>query len=492
MSGNRFSDEPPSSLGGRTIQRSPSFSGEGRERAADHLFLVLEGARPLSGGARFSLEGVDEVRIRRGSTRGWTRDKDGPRTILSLKLPDGLLSSSHGRLVRNPAGWTLVDDGSTNGTFVDGTKIQARALSDGASFEMGAAHFILRVGIPTPEDASVDVESENLISRKHGAASLLPSYAATLASFARVAMSGLSILFLGESGTGKEVLASAAHALSGRKGPFVPVNCAALTATLMESQLFGHMKGSFSGALRDEPGFVRASDGGTLFLDEIGDLPTASQAALLRVLETREVVPVGSTRAIPVDLRIVSATLQSVGALRPDLHARLAGFTHTLLPLRERMEDLGLILGQLLERAAGERASSLKLTPEFGRALMAHDWPLNVRELNQALGVALALAHGTTLDVEHVPASIRLGDDREEREGSSSNAAPAPPVERPRASTPPPPIPEDDASLRALVLAQLEAHSGNISDVSRALGKTRMQIHRWMKRFAIDPASFRN
>jgi DNA-binding NtrC family response regulator len=156
------------------------------------------------------------------------------------------------------------------------------------------------------------------------------------------------------------------------------------------------------------------------------------------------------------------------------------------------MEDLGLILGQLLERAAGERASSLKLTPEFGRALLAHDWPLNVRELNQALGVALALARGTTLDVEHVPASIRLGDAEREGEGTPSNPPPAPVAERPRASTPPPAIPEDDASLRALVLAQLEAHRGNISDVSRALGKTRMQIHRWMKRFAIDPESFRS
>src|SRR5262249_54080196 len=158
--------------------------------------------------------------------------------------------------------------------------------------------------------------------------------------------------------SGKEVLASAVHKLSGREGPFVPVNCGALTDTLVESQLFGHTKGAFSGAVKDELGFVRASHGGTLFLDEIGDLPAASQAALLRVLEMREVTPVGSTRAVKVDLRVVSATLKSVGALRPDLHARLAGYTHALAPLRDRREDLGLVLAEVLTRAAGSRAPS--------------------------------------------------------------------------------------------------------------------------------------
>ena len=472
----------------RTVRRDSPDSGVGGDvRPVDQLFLVLEGARPLAGGARWSLAGVDEVRIRRGSVRAAARELDGTRSVLSIKLPDGLLSSSHGRLVRNGDAWTLVDDGSTNGTRVDGERVDARVLTDGASFEMGAAHFILRVAMPTPESAARDLDSDKLMGREYGIASLVPAYANELASFARVALSGLSILLLGETGTGKEVLAAAAHRLSGREGPFVPVNCGALTATLMESQLFGHMKGAFSGALRDEPGFVRASDGGTLFLDEIGDLPGPSQAALLRVLETREVVPVGSTRAVPVDLRVVSATLRTVGSLRPDLHARLAGYTHTLWPLRERAEDVGLIFSVLLARAKGESASTYKLTPEAGRALLAHDWPLNVRELNQALGVALALGQTTTLDVKDFPASILgvAGD-------APASDAPAPSrPEKPAAAAPPPSIPTDDASLRALVVAMLETHRGNVSDVSRALGKTRMQIHRWMRRFEIDPETFR-
>jgi DNA-binding NtrC family response regulator len=472
----------------RGADKSP---GRSAMRPVDQLFLVLEGARPLAGGARWSLEGVDEVRFRRGSSRSASREKDGERSVLALKLPDGLLSSNHGRLVRSTAGWTLVDDGSTNGTFIDGVRVQAKAVTDGTCFEMGAAHFILRVGSPTPEDAPADLESANLIGRAYGAASLIPAYAEELAAFTRIALSGLSVLLLGESGTGKEVLASAAHKLSGRSGPFVPVNCGALTATLMESQLFGHMKGSFSGALRDEPGFVRAADGGTLFLDEIGDLPAPSQAALLRVLETREVVPVGSTRAVPVNLRVVAATLKSVGSLRPDLHARLAGYTHTLLPLRERMEDLGLLLAELLQRSAGERASSLKLSPEAGRLLLDHDWPLNVRELNQALSVALALTRGTTLERNDFPASLSGGSSSERQERDSQTAPAAAAKEEAPPVGPPPSIPDDDASLRALVLTMLDAHAGNISEVSRALGKTRMQIHRWMKRFDIDPTTFR-
>jgi transcriptional regulator of acetoin/glycerol metabolism len=131
----------------------------------------------------------------------------------------------------------------------------------------------------------------------------------------------------------------------------------------------------------------------------------------------------------------------------------------------------------------------VKLSPEAGRTLLAHDWPLNVRELNQALSVALALAHGTTLEMKDLPASVSGAvSARQERDGE---AAPAPRMKEEAPMAPPPPIPQDDASLRALVLSMLERYEGNVSDVSRALGKTRMQIHRWMKRFDIDPAAFR-
>src|SRR5262249_4252107 len=160
----------------------------------------------------------------------------------------------------------------------------------------------------------------------------------------------LSILLLGETGTGKEVLARSLHALSQRPGPFIAVNCGAIPENLVEGQLFGHVRGAFSGALKDEPGLVRAAQGGTLLLDEIGDLPASSQAALLRVLQESEVRPVGSTQTVKVDVRIIAAThrpLESLikgNAFRHDLYARLAGFRFELAPLRKRKVDLGLLI----------------------------------------------------------------------------------------------------------------------------------------------------
>src|SRR5262249_43426020 len=158
------------------------------------------------------------------------------------------------------------------------------------------------------------------------------------------------------------------HAISGRRGPFVAINCGALPPSLLESQLFGHVKGSFTGARRDELGFVRSAEGGTLFLDEIGDLPLPAQAALLRVLQDREVVPVGGTRPMRVDVRVIAATNKPLEALclegefRTDLLARLTGYQHTLVPLRQRLEDFGLLVGDLLQRATLSGAKDVRLS----------------------------------------------------------------------------------------------------------------------------------
>src|SRR5437588_230906 len=168
----------------------------------------------------------------------------------------------------------------------------------------------------------------------------------------------IPVLLLGETGTGKELIARAVHDLSGRTGPFLAVNCGALPETLVESELFGYRKGAFSGAYEDRPGLVRSSDKGTLLLDEIGSLPLPAQAALLRVLQEEEVVPVGATRPLRVNLRVVAATHEDLGVLasqelfRADLLARLSGFTLDLPPVRERREDVGLFLTSLLRKLA--------------------------------------------------------------------------------------------------------------------------------------------
>jgi DNA-binding NtrC family response regulator len=236
--------------------------------------------------------------------------------------------------------------------------------------------------------------------------------------------------------------------------------------------------------MREELGFVRAAHRGTLFLDEIGDLPSASQAALLRVLQEGEVVPVGTTRPIDVDLRVIAATHRPVesltesGAFRSDLLARLRGFTHRLPPLAARREDLGLIFGDILERVAGERAPSFRVTVEAARALVRHAWPLNVRELHQCIVTSVALARDGIIDLRHLPETI--GADALETT-SPDPTAPEPP----RTMTP------RDAKLLDALVAELTTHRGNIAAVARAMGKATAQIHRWMKRLGIDPNQYR-
>jgi DNA-binding NtrC family response regulator len=234
--------------------------------------------------------------------------------------------------------------------------------------------------------------------------------------------------------------------------------------------------------VKDEVGFVRSAHGGTLFLDEIADLPLGSQAALLRVLQNGEVTPVGSTRSVQVDVRIVAAThrdltgLMAEGAFRRDLYARLAGFTHSMPPLVQRREDLGMLIGVLLARHASGAVPSL--LPEAARGMFSYAFPMNVRELEQALAAALVLSAGDPIALSHLPETIQ---------GAASVSAPL----LPAASAPPGPrSADDDRSYRALVQA-LQETRGNVSETARRMGKARQQIQRWLRRFELVPESFR-
>jgi transcriptional regulator with GAF, ATPase, and Fis domain len=261
------------------------------------------------------------------------------------------------------------------------------------------------------------------------------------------------------------------HALSGRAGPLVAVNCAALAPTLLESQLFGHKKGAFSGANDDAPGLVRAADRGTLFLDEIGELPLAAQAALLRTLAQGQVLPVGGTSAVPVDLRVVCATnrdlkaMAAAGTFRGDLLARLQGLVFELPPLRERLPDLGLLVSALVRRHSPE-PEKVRLEPDAARALARYRWPFNVRELDQTLAAALLLAGSGPVALAHLPEELRDG---------------------PHTPVTPQLFGAEEQELRARLVALLVEHGGNLSAVARVLGKGRTQIVRWVQRFGIDP-----
>ena len=226
-----------------------------------------------------------------------------------------------------------------------------------------------------------------------------------------VAVSDSSVLVYGESGTGKELVARAIHHYSGRgRGPFIVVNCASMPEPLLESELYGHVKGAFTGAIRDKAGKAEAADGGTLFLDEIGEMPLAIQAKLLRFLEQKRIERVGSTESIEVDVRILAATNRSLperirkGQFREDLYYRLNVVSIDLPPLRERKDDIPLLVARFLTRP--ESTQTQEIGQETMKLLERYDWPGNVRELKNAVEHAMLLARGAPIRPEHLPAHI--------------------------------------------------------------------------------------
>jgi DNA-binding NtrC family response regulator len=442
-----------------TITASGSMEDSLETPVRPWLFQVFRADRPGAPPSRHSLHGVREVQLGRG-TPGWRREGQ----TLHLAVDDARMSSAHARLTPALHRFAIDDLGSRNGTLVNGAKVSRAVLADGDLLEVGHTFFLIR-HLPTP--AGTREDEEVVLADPPGLATLRPDLAAQMARLRLAAASEEPIVVLGESGTGKELVARAVHALSRRGGELVAVNCGALPEAMVEAELFGHKRGAFSGAVADRAGLVRSSHAGTLFLDELGDLRSSSQAALLRVLQERQVTPVGADRPLPVDLRVVSAThrpldeLTASGAFRADLLARLRGFTMRLAPLRERREDFALVLAGLLARRGVGR---IEMSVSAARQLLRHDWPLNVRELDKVLGSALALAAGGPIRREHLPQSVEPG----------------------RVAV------RDEAEMTGERLVELlREHAGNLAAVARAVGKGRTQVQRWLARFGVDPESFR-
>jgi transcriptional regulator with GAF, ATPase, and Fis domain len=401
------------------------------------------------------------------------RRVDGVRR-LTVGISSRSMSATHACISRTSDGWVLEDARSTNGSMVNGERVSRAVLRDGDIIELGHTIFTLRQGLPTPPDTPPVLDSADCRAPHAAFATLLPSLARSFEKLARVASSNLSLLLFGETGTGKEVIAQAVHHLSGRNGGFVAVNCGAFPPNLVESSLFGHARGAFTGAVRDEPGFFRAADGGTLLLDEVGDLPLVAQAPLLRVLQEQEVLPVGTTRPVRVDVRVIAATHHSLDALtkdhrfRGDLLARLDGYRFSLPRLRDRREDLGLLIGALL----GKAGADLAIAPDAGTALTVHRWPFNVRELVQVLNRALVLAERRMITRESLATALSP-DALAAEEMDEANVSPA------------------ELDQKRELVESLEQHGGNVARAARAMGTSRMQVHRWLKRFGIDLAPFR-
>jgi transcriptional regulator with GAF, ATPase, and Fis domain len=307
-----------------------------------------------------------------------------------------------------------------------------------------------------------------------------PAFKRALELCQRAAPANTTVLLLGETGTGKEVMAHQIHALSPRRhAPFIAINCAALPQTLLESELFGHEKGAFTGAGAQRPGRFELADGGTLMLDEVGEMSPPMQAELLRVLEERQFVRVGGTRAIPCDVRVIAATNRDLkreseaGRFRMDLYYRLAAFPVELPPLRGRLEDLPLLVEYFLTRMAPEMgAETPSIAPEALACLRSYRWPGNLRELRNVLERCVLLSGGI-IQPQHLPPEIA---------GAKPTMVPALPT---------PMTSKLEGQEREMVLAALESAKWNQSAAARALGVSRDHLRYRMKKYGLEAPDIR-
>jgi len=316
-----------------------------------------------------------------------------------LVLSDRFISGRHLRVIRHEAIFRVVDQNSTNGTFIGPVRIYEAEVPLNTTLKLGESEIVLEPASQRPSSAPPSF---------HGLVGSDPSIRQLADLIERVAPSTAAVAIFGESGTGKELVANAVHALSTRAGkPFIPVNCAAISKELIESELFGHEKGAFTGAVAARKGAFEEADGGTLFLDEIGELPLELQAKLLRALESGEIKRVGAPRPMTVNVRVVAATNQDLiaalreGRFREDLYYRLCVIPLHLSPLRNRRGDV-LGLAEHFVRTFSPRGQTVRLTPAAVEKLQNHGWPGNIRELRNVVHRALLLRRGPTIDAPDI------------------------------------------------------------------------------------------
>jgi DNA-binding NtrC family response regulator len=396
------------------------------------------------------------------------RARIGTRRLADLVLTDPRVSGLHCEIVGGDE-LRVRDLGSKNGTFLGGYRVVEAIVPAGESLELGDTRVRLQ-----PIDERVDVPL-SATDDFYGLVGQSAAMRALTARLARLSSSDTTVLIMGETGTGKERVAEALH-LSGRRAskPLVIVDCGSLPPTLIESELFGHERGAFTGAVSQYQGAFERADGGTLFLDEIGELPLDLQPKLLRALESRTVRRLGSGKPIAVDVRVVAASNRDLaievnrGQFREDLYYRLAVVSLTVPPLRERLDDIPLLAMRLLTEMGVDPASCL--TVESLASLAAHDWPGNVRELRNALERSTALMEPVALGRED-SGPIRVAEN-----AARCNLDEPLRVGKQRAI---------EAYERAYVTAMLEACDGNVSECARRAGMDRMSIHRILQRLGM-------
>jgi DNA-binding NtrC family response regulator len=374
-----------------------------------------------------------------------------------IALDDPRASRLHARVTRKGRA-VEVHNESQHGTFVNGARVEQKKLSHGDVLRAGDTLFVL---CEEPPLFDAPQEARGMI----GTNAVLED---TRQQIELVGPTDATVLVRGASGTGKEVAARAIHAASGRGGPLVAVNCGAIPEQLAESQLFGHKAGAFTGANADHPGFFTQAEGGTLFLDEIAELTPLLQPKLLRVLDNKEVMPVGSTKPTTVDVRIVAASHRDLEGwvdeerFRGDLYARISEVTLTLPPLRERREDIAL----LFERSLME--GHAPVDPLLIEQLLLYRWPFNVRELKKLATELSIMGQGR----DEIGADL-LGD---------RLASPAAGFDE---------VSNEEAPDRDGLVDLLRAHKGVVTEVAKAAGRSRKQVYRWLKRYDLNPEDYR-
>lgn len=370
-----------------------------------------------------------------------------------LQLRDDFASQRHARIERKPDGRYLLRDlRSTNGTFVNGIRILESFIQPGDRLTFGSSEYIF----------SLAEDSTPLVLRSKNAA-----WAEILNQLPRFAQTTFPVLLLGPSGTGKELLARSIHSHSDRaNGPFLSVNCSALSESLVESELFGHVRGSFTGASQDRRGAFEAARGGSLFLDEIGDLPLNLQPKLLRALENGEIRPVGSDRTLQTDVRIIAATHQNLsdkvasGGFRADLYFRLNVIRVETPALRHRLEDLeDLVLDMC-------RTLRVRVSHQTILALKGYQWPGNIRELKNMLARAAACFPGQEILPSHLPRLLDMN-----------------PISMPRSQRVPQGLREMEVEM---IRRALERHNGNQRRAASELGIPKSTLHDKVKALGLQ------
>jgi len=438
-----------------------------------------------------------QLRLRKASLRcvvgpesgqEWCFEHDviriGSSRSSDVGLSDNTVSRRHAEIVRTPEGVLLRDLGSTNGTFVGPIKVREVFLGPDTAFRVGRTELHYKALDEVVRVAPIATH------RFEGMVGASVSLREVFAVLDRVAPTGLTVLIQGETGTGKELASRAVHTRSRRSdGPLCIFDCGSVPENLIESALFGHARGAFTGAVESRQGVFESADGGTIFLDEIGELPLELQPKLLRVLEQREVRRIGEHHPRPVDVRVVAATNRDLrtevreGRFREDLFYRLAVVEVRLPPLRERLADLPMLVSFLLERAPHNQRVT-RLTPEVLRLFEAYRWPGNVRELHNVVDRALPFCDSEAITIDALPASLRAA--ALSRETRVPGAAAAQHVEELQG------LPFRQARDRIMeafereyLMDLLERHAGNLSRAARAADVDRKTLGRLMKKHDI-------